>query len=202
MPCRSQPNICALENGFAPILGVRTFQGLGKNAPTREQVVCRITRDLHSRRLIESLACDSFLRVPLQRKNLLAPILIHVTLRLPSYIDSNHDLLAHRRHWWITPHHFFLRGGGGSTSFSKIGTSVRSMLGTQTLMSMRQFIEDAEKGSNGGFQHRSNLVHTSLHPRLESCSKLGFWPGRPQRFFIILGLPRKRLNFFRAARLS
>ena len=43
-----------------------------------------------------------------------------------------------------TIHPFFLRGGG-STSFSKIGTSVRSILGTQTLLSMRQFIEDAEK---------------------------------------------------------
>ena len=31
------------------------------------------------------------------------------------------------------------------TSFSKIDTSVRSMPGTQTLLSMRQFIEDAEK---------------------------------------------------------
>ena len=29
-------------------LGVRTFQGLGKNSPSREQVVCRVTRDLHT----------------------------------------------------------------------------------------------------------------------------------------------------------
>ena len=35
--------------------------------------------------------------------------------------------------------------GGGSTSFSKIDTSARSMFGTQTLMSMRQFIEETEK---------------------------------------------------------
>ena len=33
----------------------------------------------------------------------------------------------------------------GSASFSKIGTSVRSILGTQTLLSMRQLIEDVEK---------------------------------------------------------
>ena len=32
-----------------------------------------------------------------------------------------------------------------TTSFSKVDTSVRSMIGTQTLLSMRQFIEDAEK---------------------------------------------------------
>ena len=31
-------------------LGVRTFQGLGKNGPAREQVVRRITRDLHTSR--------------------------------------------------------------------------------------------------------------------------------------------------------
>ena len=29
-------------------LGVRTFQGLGRNGPTREQVVRRITKDLHT----------------------------------------------------------------------------------------------------------------------------------------------------------
>ena len=36
-------------------------------------------------------------------------------------------------------------GGGVSTSFSKIDTSVRSIMGTQTLFSMRQFTEEAEK---------------------------------------------------------
>ena len=49
-------------------LGVRTFQGLGKNSPAREQVVRRITRDLHTHRLIESLACESRLQVPLHRR--------------------------------------------------------------------------------------------------------------------------------------
>ena len=29
-------------------LGVRTYQGLGKNSPSREQVVRHITRDLHT----------------------------------------------------------------------------------------------------------------------------------------------------------
>ena len=40
-------------------LRVRTFQGLGKNSPTREQVVRRMTRDVDTHDLIESLACDS-----------------------------------------------------------------------------------------------------------------------------------------------
>ena len=49
-------------------LGVRAFQGLGRNSPTREQVVRRITRDLHTHQLIESLPCDSFLKVPLHQR--------------------------------------------------------------------------------------------------------------------------------------
>ena len=36
-------------------------------------------------------------------------------------------------------------GGGVPPPFQKIETSVRSIPGTQTLLSMRQFIEDAEK---------------------------------------------------------
>ena len=49
-------------------LGVRTFQGLGKNSPSREQVVCRVTRDLHTRRPIESLEREPHLQVPLHRR--------------------------------------------------------------------------------------------------------------------------------------
>ena len=109
---------------FRTDLGVLTFQGLGKNAPARGQVVRRITRDLHSRCLIESLACDSFLQVPPATVRIyLIAILrahIHVTLRLPSYTVSNHDFLVHRRRWWITLHHFFLRGGGFPPPFEKL----------------------------------------------------------------------------------
>ena len=42
-------------------LGVHTFQGLGENSPAREQVVQRITRDLHTRHVLEDLLCDSHL---------------------------------------------------------------------------------------------------------------------------------------------
>ena len=49
-------------------LGVRTFQGLGKNSPAGEQVVRRITRDLHTHRLLESLPCESHLQAPLHRR--------------------------------------------------------------------------------------------------------------------------------------
>ena len=48
--------------------GVRTFQGLGRNGPTREQVVRRIAKDLHTRHVLEDLLCDSHLQVPLHCK--------------------------------------------------------------------------------------------------------------------------------------
>ena len=35
-----------------------TFQGLGRNSPSQEQVVRRITRDLHTHLFIESLDCE------------------------------------------------------------------------------------------------------------------------------------------------
>ena len=49
-------------------LGVRTFQGLGKNAPLREQVVRRLTRDAHTHQILESLPCELHLQVPLHRR--------------------------------------------------------------------------------------------------------------------------------------
>ena len=48
-------------------LGVRAFQSLGKNSPSREQVVRRITRDLHTHTLIESLDCDLYPKATLHR---------------------------------------------------------------------------------------------------------------------------------------
>ena len=49
-------------------LGVRAFQGLGKNSPTGEQVVRRVTRDLRTKHILEDLTCDFHLQVPLHRK--------------------------------------------------------------------------------------------------------------------------------------
>ena len=49
-------------------LGVRTFQGLGRNAPLREQVVRRLTRDAHTHQILESLPCDVHLQMPLHRR--------------------------------------------------------------------------------------------------------------------------------------
>ena len=49
-------------------LGVRTFQGLGRNAPLREQVVRRLARDAHTHQILESLPCDVHLQMPLHRR--------------------------------------------------------------------------------------------------------------------------------------
>ena len=68
-------------------LGVRTFQGLGKNGPTREQVVGRITKDLHTRRVSEDLLCDSHLQVPLHRK-CLPIVVLHADYFRVSLISS------------------------------------------------------------------------------------------------------------------
>ena len=62
----SLPKTSQLGRWIRTDLGVRTFQGLGKNSPARDQVVRRITRDLHTHRLIESLECESHLQVPLR----------------------------------------------------------------------------------------------------------------------------------------
>ena len=136
-------------------LGVRAFQCLGKNGPAREQVVRRITRDLHTRQVLEDLLCDSHLQVPLHRKCLPAcgPTTCHTR--------DTQTTFAYRLFPRFTgpavlplvlrPSRF-PSGGGGSASFSKLAsfskpedTSVRSTLGTRALSIMRQFIEDAEK---------------------------------------------------------
>ena len=49
-------------------LGVRTFQGLGRNGPSWDQVVRRITRDLHSHAFIETLDYDAQPKVALDRR--------------------------------------------------------------------------------------------------------------------------------------
>ena len=49
-------------------LGVRTFQGLGRNAPLRAQVVRRLTQDVHTHQILESLPCELHLQVPLHRR--------------------------------------------------------------------------------------------------------------------------------------
>ena len=48
--------------------GVRTFQSLGKNSPSGEQVVRRITRDLHTHALIASLDCELYPKATLHRR--------------------------------------------------------------------------------------------------------------------------------------
>ena len=112
-----------LGRGVRTDLGVRTFQGLGKNSPTREQVVRRTTRDLHTHRLIESLACESCLEVPLHRRCLPDCIYANsVTRDIETTLCTvfNQDLLGPHRRLWITLHLFFLGGGGVPPPFQKL----------------------------------------------------------------------------------
>ena len=136
-------------------LGVRTFQGLGRNGPTREQVVRRITRDLHTRRVLEDLLCDSHRQVPLHRQCRpdCGPTMSHsrdiqttfVYRLFPRFHGP--DVLPLGLRPSRVP-----SGGGGSATFSKFAslsmledTSVRSILGSRTLSIMRQFVADVEK---------------------------------------------------------
>ena len=129
-------------------LGVRTFQGLGKNSPSREQVARRITRDLHSQPLIESLDCELQPQVPLRRR-----CLPGCGYSAPATRDTE-TCFMYRIYPLVISHpqvppgctaSLLPSGGGGSPSFSKFGTSVHSITGTETLLSMQQLIENAEK---------------------------------------------------------
>ena len=103
------------------------------------------------------------------------PIAMRVTLRPPLCITFYRGSLGPHRRWWTSLHHFFLRGGG-SASFSKIGTSVRSILGTQTLMSMRQFLEDAEKHS----EKETGAHDTELEVTDSTTEKTGAYDPEPE----------------------
>ena len=131
-------------------------QSLGKNGPAREKVVRRITRDLHTREILEDLLCDSQLQVPLHRQclplfpRLLGPVVPIPDVR-PSRVPSGGGFRLPFKLGGGSAASFSFPGlGGGSAFFSKFeDTSVRSTLGTRTLSIMRQFIEDAEKEGEG-----------------------------------------------------
>ena len=110
-------------------LGVRTFQGLGKNAPLREQVVRRLTKDAHTYQILESLPCDIHLQVPLHRRCLpgCGPQTLSPSLSSPSL-----SLL--------------LRGSPFS-QFSADDVSEKSTFGTQTLLAMQKFLDEVESRS-------------------------------------------------------
>ena len=155
-------------------LGVRTFQGLGKNAPLRAQVVRRLTQDAHTNQILESLPCDPHLQVPLHRRCLpgcspqscaTRDIKTTFVYRLqPSWLIPN----ASSRELSPAP---FPSGGGGSLSlspylsspslslllrgptfsqFSADGASTDSTFGTQTLLAMRKFLDEAESYHHQG----------------------------------------------------
>ena len=148
-------------------LGVRTFQGLGKNAPLRAQVVRRLTKDAHTHQILESLPCDLHLHVPLHRRCL--PGCGHSLVLLETFRLHLSTVSIHRYCSPMSLHGsfllpLFLRGGGDLSlssslsppslslllrdptisQFSVEGTSQDSTFGTQTILAMRRFLDDAE----------------------------------------------------------
>ena len=154
-------------------LGVRTFQGLGKNAPLRAQVVRRLTKDAHTLQIIESLPCGPHLQAPLHRRCLpgcspqscaTRDIQTTFVYRLnPSMLTP---CVAGRE---LSPAPFPSGGGGGlslspslsspslslllrGSPFSQLsvkGASEDSTSETQTLLAMRRFLDEAELRSQG-----------------------------------------------------
>ena len=160
-------------------LGVRSFQGLGKHAPKREQVVRRLTRDLHTQQILESLPCEVHLQVPLHRRCLpgcgphtcnTRDIQTTFVYRLQPWSFSPSAVPEE-----LTPAPFPSGGGGGSlflspslsspslsvllrgppfSQLSTCGASENSTFGTQTLVAMRKFLDDAEQLPRGMQQSR------------------------------------------------
>ena len=149
-------------------LGVRTFQGLGKNAPLRAQVVRRLTKDVHTHQILESLPCDPHLHVPLHRRCLpgcgpqsCATRDIQTTFVYRLHPSVLTPYVATRE---LSPAPFPSGGGGGLSlssslsppslslllrgppfsQFSVEGASQDSTFGTQTLLAMRRLLDDAE----------------------------------------------------------
>ena len=120
-------------------LGVRTFQGLGENAPLREQVVRRLIRDAHTHQVLESLPCEIHLQVPLHRR-----CLPGCGPQTSATRDIQTTFVYRLRSSLLTPHvsseelsrtllPLFLRGGGGSLflSPSLSSPSLSLLLGPQ-----------------------------------------------------------------------
>ena len=155
-------------------LGVRTFQGLGKNAPLRTQVVRRLTQDAHTNQILESLPCDPHLQVSLHRRCLpgcspqscaTRDIKTTFVYRLQPPLQIPHSSSRE-----LTPAPF-PSGGGGSLSlspnlsspslslllrgptfsqFTADGASTDSTFGTQTLLAMRKFLDEMESHHQQG----------------------------------------------------
>ena len=167
-------------NGFVLILEFVPFKVLGKNAPLRAQVVRRLTKDVHTHQILESLPCDPHLHVPLHRRCLpgcgpqscaTRDIQTTFVYRLNPSMLTPH--VASRE---LSPAPFPSGGGGGLSlssslsspslslllrgppisQFSVEGASQDSTFGTQTLLAMRRFLDDAELRS-----HQRTLISST-----------------------------------------
>ena len=105
-------------------LGVRTYQGLGKNSPSSENRRCVASLVIfHTHRLIESLSVKSDQGCPCTIDAFLVVDMTPLTLvtsRLASCIAVNHAWLVHLCCLPCLLLPFFLRGGGGACPFQNL----------------------------------------------------------------------------------
>ena len=164
-----------LAIGYRTDLGVRTFQGLGKNAPLREQVVRRLTQGCsYSTRFLNRYHVKFIFRCPCTdvafQDAVHRPVLLE-TFRLGLSILLQPPLLvpcASSKE--LSPAPFPSGGGGGFPcsflrpfrprlfrcccggphfrNFLWMVASENSTFGTQTLLAMRKFLDEAELRSH------------------------------------------------------
>ena len=196
---RATPCLCMSPHktwvtGSVRILGVRTFQGLGKHAPLRAQVVRRLTKDAHTHQILESLPCDLHLHVPLHRRCLPAcgpqscatrdiqttfVYLLHPSSLMPRVTTQE-----------LSPSPFPSGGGGGLplssslpsssvslllrdppiSQFSVEGASDDSTFGTQTLLAMRRFLDEAEPSNHQRMPYSSAASQVTKEDTNERCA--------------------------------
>ena len=153
-------------------LGVRTFQGLGKNAPLRAQVVRRLTQDVHTHQILESLPCELHLQVPLHRRclpgcgpqtsatrdiqttfvyrlqpSLLIPCATSKELSPAPFPSGGGGFLVPFSVFFVSVS-FVAVEGPPFSQFTADGASEDSTFGTQTLLAMRKFLDEAELRSH------------------------------------------------------
>ena len=112
-------------------LGVHAFQSLGKKSiqGTASLVICT---------LIPSLSHWTVTCIP--RRPCIVAVFQAVGYNTPATRDIE-TWFTYRTHPLTVSHPHDLQGGGPPPSFSKLGTSVQSSMGTETLLSMQKVSE-------------------------------------------------------------
>ena len=141
--------------------------------PAREQVVRRLTRDLHTMQILEPLPCESHPQVPLHRRCLpdCGPTTSHTRDIETTFVYRILPRLGGPTVPCMDPTPSSFPSGGGSASFSKIDTSVCSTFGTRTLSLMRQFTEKESEKETGISVSELNVKDTGCDSNEVSCQE-------------------------------